>query len=168
MTRNIYYIFRLVNVELKRELIGIDRDAVSLFDEANRSTNSRFGSNVSHDESVGAARRLRLRRSESGRGGARIGSARRKRDGSRADEAQRARDGHAVRARRARTMRRRKTKSGSTTTDDERERAQAETRAAQKRTREVVGVTRMQVEMVGTPRGVPLACSRGASGVPSA
>ena len=120
------------------------------------------------DESVGAARRLRLRRSESGRGGARIGSARRKRDGSRADEAQRARDGHAVRARRARTMRRRKTKSGSTTTDDERERAQAETRAAQKRTREVVGVTRMQVEMVGTPRGVPLACSRGASGVPSA
>ena len=75
-----------------------------------------------------------------------------------------ARDGHAVRARRARTMRRRKTKSGS----DERERAQAETRAAQKRTREVIGVTRMQVEMVGTPRGVPLACSRGASGVPSA
>jgi hypothetical protein len=39
----------------------------------------------------GAARRLRLRRSENGRGGARIGSARRKRDGSRADEAQRAR-----------------------------------------------------------------------------
>lgn len=62
-------------------------------------------------------------------------------------------------------MRRRKTKSGSTTIDDE---PQAETRAAQKRTREVVGVTRMQVEMVGTPRGVPLACSRGASGVPSA
>ena len=56
------------------------------------------------------------------------------------------------------------TKSGS----DERERAQAETRAAQKRTREVVGVTRMHVEMVGTQRGVPLSCSRGASGVLSA
>ena len=46
-----------------------------------------------------AARRLRLRRSENGRGGARIGSARRKRDERRADEAQRARDGHALRVR---------------------------------------------------------------------
>jgi hypothetical protein len=36
-------------------------------------------------------------------------------------------------------------------------------RADRKRTREVVGVTRMHVEMVGTPRGVPLVRSFGAS-----
>ena len=39
----------------------------------------------------------------------------------------------------------------------------AEMRADRKRTREVVGVTRMHVEMVGTPRGVPLVRSFGAS-----
>ena len=43
--------------------------------------------------------------------------------------------------------------------------AVAEMRADRKRTREVVGVTRMHVEMVGTPRGVPLVRSFGASGV---
>lgn len=43
--------------------------------------------------------------------------------------------------------------------------AVAEMRAERKRTREVVGVTRMHVEMVGTPRGVPLVRSFGASGV---
>lgn len=57
---------------------------------ANRTAKARVGS---------AARRLRLRRSENGRDGARIGSARRKRDGRRADEVQRARDGHALRVR---------------------------------------------------------------------
>ena len=41
----------------------------------------------------------------------------------------------------------------------------AEMRADRKRTREVVGVTRIHVEMVGTPRGVPLVRSFGASGV---
>ena len=41
--------------------------------------------------------------------------------------------------------------------------AVAEMRADRKRTREVVGVTRMHVEMVGTPRGVPLVRSFGAS-----
>jgi hypothetical protein len=92
----------------------------------------------------GAARRLRLRRSENGRGGARIGSARRKRDGSRADEAQRAR---ATGMRCVPVARALGVVGGNGIDGSVRARAHAGLGApGPKQTREVVGVTRMHVE----------------------
>lgn len=79
------------------KVLDLVKDGVVNFDEfssrhdEHARAKSRPGVGKKKGGVPGAARRLRLRRSENGRGGARIGSARRKRDGSRADEAQRAR-----------------------------------------------------------------------------
>ena len=146
-----------------RKVLEIVKDGVVNFDEfssrhdEHARAKSRPGVGKKKGGVPGAARRLRLRRSENGRGGARIGSARRKRDERRADDARRARDGHALRVRSSGT--RVALHCGSQKTQG----AVAEMRADRKRTREVVEVTRMHVEMVGTPRGVPLVRSFGAS-----